>query len=242
MAIYIRGVLREWCPVSELLIQQIPATTLLAIAAIVLALLISVPAGFVAALNRGSVVDYLVTGMNGLAMAIPSFWLGLVLILIAAVTLHLLPVSGYVNPFQDPLDSAKHLILPAFTLAFEIAGVLARFTKSVVLDVLDSDYIRTGRGKGLPELVIDRRHVLPNALVTLVTILGLQFGRLLGGAVIIESVFAWPGVGLLLLNAVNNRDYLVVQGGLLLFVLLFMLINLLTDLTYRAIDPRVRLA
>jgi len=149
-------------------------------------------------------------------------------------------VSGYTSLGRDPADALKHLILPAVALAVQVAAILSRFLKSVTLDILHEDYVRGARAKGLSETRLILHHVMPNLLVTLTTVLGLQFGRLLGGVVVIESVFAWPGIGRLLLDALNNRDYVVLQGGLLLFVLLFLLINLLTDVAYGVLDPRMR--
>lgn len=228
--------------VRTLLWQRLPITAELAAAAMVLSLLIAVPSGIAAAVKQGSVVDYLVTSLNGLGLAIPPFWFGLLLIIVVALGFHWLPASGYTSPSQNLGEALKHLVLPTVTLAFQVAAILSRFMKSVTLDVLHEDYVRTARAKGVPERRVQLRHVLPNAMVTFMTVLGLQFGRLLGGAVVIESVFAWPGVGRLLLDAIGNRDYLVIQGGLLFFVLLFLVINLLTDLTYGVLDPRVRLA
>jgi len=227
--------------VTRLLLQRLPVTLELAIASILLSLVIAVPTGILAAIKQGSVFDYFVTGLNGLGLAVPPFWFGLILILVVALGFHWLPASGYADPSKGLGGALKHLILPTVTLSFQVAAILSRFMKSVTLDVLQEDYVRTARAKGVRERQVQIRHVLANSMVTFVTILGLQFGRLLGGVVIIESVFAWPGIGRLLLDAIGNRDYLVIQGGLLFFVLLFMIINLVTDLMYALLDPRVRL-
>jgi len=228
-------------PVLSLLGQRIPATAELAAAALALSLLVSFPLGLWAALREGSLVDYLVTGLSGFGLAIPPFWFGIILILVFALQLHLLPASGYSPSLTRPGPFLQHLAMPAATLALPTICTLTRFVKSAILDVMGLDYVRTARAKGVVERAVLSRHVVRNALVAIVTIVGLQIGRLLGGAVIIESVFAWPGVGQLLLDGILNRDYAVVQGGLLTFVFIFLVINLLTDLSYGFLDPRVRL-
>ncbi len=225
--------------VSRLLAQRLPVTAELAVGAILLSLL-GAATGIVAAVRRGSALDYAITSLNSIGLAVPPFWFGLLLIILFSLEAHWLPASGFTSMRQDFSGAIKHLILPTVTLAFQVAAILSRFMKSAVSDVLEEDYLRTARSKGAPERLVRVRHILPNAMVTLTTVLGLQFGRLLGGAVVIESVFAWPGVGRLLLDALGNRDYLVIQGGLLFFVLLFLLINLVTDLAYGILDPRVR--
>src|SRR5579871_2167158 len=207
-------------PVIQLLEERLPATMELAVAALVLALLVSLPLGILAAVKQASLVDYLVTGVSWLGLAVPTFWFGFVLILLFAIRLHLLPAS---------------------TLSLPVTCALTRFVKTAFADILDMDYVRTARAKGLSSPAILVRHELRNALISVVTVVGLDAGRLLGGAVIIESVFAWPGVGRLLLLAILNRDYAVIQGGLLMFVTAFMLINLLTDVSYGLFDPRVRI-
>jgi ABC-type dipeptide/oligopeptide/nickel transport system permease component len=225
--------------VSRLLAQRLPVTAELAVGAILLSLL-GAATGVVAAVRRGSALDYAITSLNSIGLAVPPFWFGLLLIMLFSLEAHWLPASGFTSMRQDFSAAIKHLVLPTVTLAFQVAAILSRFMKSAVTDVLEEDYLRTARSKGAPERLVRVRHILPNAMVTFTTVLGLQFGRLLGGAVVIESVFAWPGVGRLLLDALGNRDYLVIQGGLLFFVLLFLLINLVTDLAYGILDPRVR--
>jgi peptide/nickel transport system permease protein len=228
-------------PVTRLLGQRLPATAELACAALLIAVVVAFPLGLWAAVREGSTVDYLVTGLAGLGLAVPSFWFGIVLILAFALGLGWLPASGYAASLAQPGELLRHLALPAVTLALPTACTLTRFVKSAVLDVMELDHVRTARAKGLIEGMVLRRHVVRNALVTVGTVIGLQIGRLLGGAVIIESVFAWPGLGHLLLDAILNRDYAVVQGGLLTFVVVFLVVNLLTDLAYGFLDPRVRL-
>jgi peptide/nickel transport system permease protein len=227
-------------PVTGLLAQRLPATMALTAAALVLAVAVSIPMGTLAALRRGSPADYLVTGLTGLGLAVPTFWLGFMLVLIFAIILHWLPSSGTTGLLR-PGAYFSHLVLPAVTLAVPQGCALARFVKSALLDILNRDYVRTAKAKGVPGVRLLLRHELRNALVSIATVIGLNIGRLLGGAVIIESVFAWPGVGRLLLEAILNRDYALVQGALLVFILLFMAVNLITDLLYAVIDPRIRL-
>jgi peptide/nickel transport system permease protein len=185
--------------------------------------------------------DFAVSVFNALALGIPNFWLGLVLIIAFALLLGWLPPSGHVDFLESPLQSSRFLLLPAVTLAVQLAAVLARFLRSALLEVLREDYVRTARAKGLPEKRVIGGHALRNALIPLVTILGIQFGRLLGGAVIVEAVFAWPGLGTLAVTAVTARDYAVVQGVLMLLVSAFVLINLIVDILYGVLDPTVRL-
>lgn len=229
-------------PVGNLIAQRMPATLELAFAALCLALLIAIPTGIVAAIKRRGPADWLVSSFNAFAIAIPNFWLGILAILVFSLALGWLPPGGRVEMARDPVLGLKSLILPAVTLALSQAAVLSRFIKTSMLEVLYEDYIRTARAKGLPGRLVIQRHALRNSLIPLVTVLGMQFGRLLGGAVIVESVFAWPGVGRLILQGIGNRDYAVVQGALLLLVMTFVVVNLLTDFAYGYLDPRIRLA
>lgn len=227
-------------PVSELIAQRIPATLELAFAAMLLVLLIGLPTGVLSAVKQRSPVDWLVSSFNGLAIAIPSFWFGILAILLFALVLGWLPPGGRVNRMEDPVRALKSLLLPAFTLALHPAASLSRLVRASMLEVLHQDYVRTAHAKGLSQRVVIGRHALRNALVPVLTVLGLQFGRLLGGAVVVESVFAWPGLGRLILDAIGNRDYAVVQAALLLLVLIFIGVNLLTDLMYGVFNPRIR--
>lgn len=227
-------------PVSELILQRLPATVQLALAGLLIALTSGALTGILAALNQRRMLDWIVSSINAFAVAMPNFWFGILVILFFAVALRWLPPGGR-EPFaEDPVRALKFLLLPALTLAINQMAVLSRFVRSSVLDVLGDDYIRTARSKGLQERVVIARHVIPNAFIPVVTVLGIQIGRLVGGAVVIETVFAWPGVGRLLLQSVQSRDYTVVQGILLLLVTSFILANLLTDLLYGVLDPRVR--
>jgi peptide/nickel transport system permease protein len=228
-------------PVGALLGQRMPATIELTVAALVLSLLICMPAGIAAAITSGSPIDYAISALTGLGVATPTFWFGIILILVFAINFHWVPASGYSQPLTQPLQFLRHLILPSITLALPVASALTRFTRSAVLEVLKKDYVKTANGKGLSPRVVLTRHVMRNGLITVGTVVGLYLGGLLGGVVIIESVFAWPGIGSLLLDAMLNRDYAVIQGGLLLLVLVFSLVNLLTDVMYCSLDPRIRL-
>lgn len=228
-------------PVGELIAQRLPATVELTGAAFLLALVISLPTGIVSALRPRTGIDFGLTVFSTLSLAVPNFWLGILLIILLSLRLGWLPSGGRVMLAKDPLQALHHLLLPAFTLSLSLAAEFSRFLKCSMLEVLQEHYIRTARAKGLREVTIVVHHALRNALVPLVTVLGVRFGQLLGGAVIVESVFTWPGVGRLLLVAIQNRDYTVVQGTLLLLVMGFVLVNLFTDILYGFLDPRVRL-
>jgi ABC-type dipeptide/oligopeptide/nickel transport system permease component len=220
-------------PVRQLLGERIPATLELTAAALALALAFAVPLGVLAARHQGEPLDSATMGFSLLGISMPNFWLGPVLILVFSLWLGLAPVSG-----REGLAS---LVLPAVTLGTGLAAVLARMVRSSVLEVLAEDYIRTARAKGLSESAVLRRHALRNAWLPVLTLVGLQLGGLLGGAVITETVFAWPGVGSLLVEAIQSRDYAVVQACVLLISLAYILVNALTDLLYRWADPRIRL-
>jgi peptide/nickel transport system permease protein len=219
-------------PVARLLAERIPATLELALAALALALAIALPLGVVAARHRGGALDTGAMGFSLLGAAVPNFWLGPVLILVFSLWLGWTPVSGR--------EGAASLILPAITLGTGLAAVLARMVRSSVLEVLGEDYIRTARAKGLRESSVLWGHALRNAWLPVLTLIGLQLGGVLAGAVITETVFAWPGVGSLLIEAIQARDYPVVQACVLLISLTYVLVNALTDLVCAWADPRVR--
>jgi ABC-type dipeptide/oligopeptide/nickel transport system permease component len=229
-------------PVTELLGNALPATIELGTAAILFAVLIALPTGIIAAIWRQRPPDWICTVFNGLALGIPTFWMGILFIIVFALVLGWLPPGGRVELLRDPGQAWRSLLLPAITLGLPIGAALSRFIRAAMLEVLQEDYIRTARAKGVPNRRVILRHAFRNALIPIVTVLGIQFGRLLGGAVIVESVFAWPGVGRMILQAVLNRDYLLVQGALLLLVISFITINLIVDLLYGVLDPRIRLA
>ncbi len=219
-----------------------PATIELTLAAALLALAVALPLGLLAALHPRSWLDRAISAFNALAIGVPNFWLGILLILIFALHFPILPPGGRVPLDEDAIAGLKSLVLPTVTLASGLAAVLTRFIRSAMLEVLSEDYVRTARAKGLRANAVVRRHALRNALIPVITVLGIQLGRLLGGAVIVEAVFAWPGMGRLVVQAITSRDYIVVQGTLLLLVTVFILINLLVDIAYGFIDPRVRVS
>ncbi len=229
-------------PVSTLIAQRLPATLELGIAGLILMVVIAIPTGVLAAVNQRGPADWLVSSFNAFAIAIPNFWFGILAIILFALVLGWLPPGGQEDILSHPVTGLRFLILPAVTLALNQAAVLSRFVKASVLEVLYEDYVRTARSKGLRERLILQRHVLRSALVPVATVLGMQIGRLFGGAVIIESVFAWPGVGRLIVTSLNNRDYTVVQGVLLLLVVAFIFVNLATDIAYGYLDPRIRVS
>lgn len=247
---WIAGVLRgdlgrSWInnfPVAELIRQKLPATVALALGSMAVALLIAIPLGILPAIRPGSGIDRFAGLYNGLMLSIPTFWLGVLLVLVVSLRLGWLPPSGYVPFSEDPLGAIRLLILPSLTLGAYLSAIFARFLRSAIGDVLAQDYVRTAAGKGLPERAIVRGHVLRNALIPVVTMLGIQFGGLLGGAVIVEAIFDWPGLGRLLVTSISSRDYAVVQGTILLAAASFLVVNLLTDLTYGLLDPRIRTA
>ena len=219
-------------PVAELLLERLPATGLLAMATLVVTVLLALPLGIMAAVHRNTVWDSGAMGFSMLGVSIPNFWLGPLLILVFSLWLGWFPVSG-----QSGFGS---VVLPALTLGTGLTAVLSRMVRSSMLEVLGEDYIRTARAKGLPPHRVVLQHGLRNALLPVITLLGLQLGALLAGAVITETVFSWPGVGLLMIEAIQSRDYPVVQACVLLISLSYVIVNLLTDIAYAWIDPRIR--
>lgn len=226
--------------VESLILRSLPATLELTIGAMIVAIVVALPLGIISGMRPNSIFDVAATGFSLLGVAIPGFWLGLMLLLLISVKWNWLPPSGHVPLLEDPVASIRHLILPAITLGVGLAAPLARFVRSGMLDALGTDYIRTARAKGLPERLVVIRHALRNGLLSVVTIIGLEFGALLGGAVITESVFNWPGIGTLLLNAIKQRDYAMVQGTVLFISSIFIVVNLIVDLSYGLLDPRIR--
>ena len=229
-------------PVFPLLVGTLGPTALLAIAALAISLAIAIPAGVVAATRRNSAADYGASFLALCGLSMPSFWLGILLILAFSIYVPVFPASGYVSPLVDPLGHVRHLVLPALTLGAALAAATMRMTRATMLEVLRADYVRTARAKGLSRRSVVWGHALRNARIPIVTLLGIQLGQLLGGVVITETVFSWPGIGKLTVDAIFARDYPVVQGAVLLTATLFVLINLVTDLIYTALDPRVRLS
>lgn len=226
--------------VLQLIMLRLPATLELAIAALVLAVLISVPLGILAALKRGRWPDHLIMGFSTVSIAIPNFWFAILMLLLFSLWLGWLPAGGRPVAFlNDPVTSLRFLILPAFTLALFSSAVLVRFVRASMMEVLHQDYIRTARSKGLSRRVIIFKHALRNALIPAITALGVQLGNLLTGAIVLELIFAWPGLGQLILGAITGRDYQLVQGCIIIFVGIFVLVNLVTDIIYGVVDPRI---
>lgn len=228
--------------VLQLLLAALWPTALLSLAALAVSLLISIPAGIVAATRRNTIADYSASFVALCGLSMPSFWLGILLIMGLSIAWPIFPASGYVAPGEDMLAFLRHLVLPAITLGAALAAATMRMTRASMLEVLRADYVRTARAKGLTERSVVWNHALSNARMPIVTLLGIQLGQLLGGVVITETVFSWPGIGKLTVDAIFARDYPVVQGAVLVTATLFVLINLATDLIYTALDPRVRLS
>jgi peptide/nickel transport system permease protein len=221
-------------PISTILAQRLPATLELALAGLLVAIVIALPLGSIAALRKDTPWDHGAMGFSLLGVSVPNFAMGPLLILIFAVWLQWLPVSGR--------EASLSLVLPALTLGTALAAILARMIRSALLEVLNEDYIRTARAKGLRESAVVLKHALRNAALSVITILGLQLGTLLGGAVITETVFAWPGIGQLMVEAIQSRDYPLVQACILIISLAYVSVNTLTDILYAWLDPRIRLA
>ena len=234
--------LRTEQPVTTLLASKLPVTLELAVLALIIALLIGVPTGVISAVRKGTATDYAANVFALSGISIPHFWLGILLIMIFAVKLQWLPASGFVPLGEDVGQNLKTLILPAFVLGAGLSGVLMRHTRSAMLEVLRADYVRTARAKGLFPRTVILKHALRNALMPIVTLTTLLFGELLGGAVLTEQVFSIPGFGKMIVDAVFNRDYAVVQGVVLCVAIGFLLLNLLADVLYRLINPRLRTA
>jgi peptide/nickel transport system permease protein len=227
-------------PVTTTVLTALVPTLQLGLAVLFVSLCIAIPAGIIAAARRNSAADMAASVAALTGLSLPSFWLGILLIVALSIRVPLLPSSGYVPILTNPMDALRHLILPALTLGVAMAAATMRMTRAAMLDVLSMDYIRTARAKGLSRHRVVWRHALRNALLPVVTLVGLQLGQLLGGVVVTESVFAWPGIGKLTVDAIFARDYPVVQGAILVTATLFVLINLGTDLLYAVLDPRLR--
>jgi peptide/nickel transport system permease protein len=229
-------------PVLIEIVERFQATALLAGASLLISAVVGVTVGVLAAINRGGWIDRASMVLALISMSTPSFWLGMVFIIVFSLVLGVLPGSGMISPRGDGgvLDVLAHLILPALTLAAVPTAVISRLTRSSMLEVIGLDYVRTARGKGLSERRLVIRHVLPNALIGVATLVGIEAGYLLAGAVLVETVFAWPGLGSLLVTSILKRDFPLVQGGVMLIALSYVLINLATDLAYAYLDPRIR--
>jgi ABC-type dipeptide/oligopeptide/nickel transport system permease component len=215
-----------------LIAARLPATLQLTVTAMLLAIALAVPLGVLAATHRGSPIDLLAMGVALVGQSVPNFWLAIMMILLFAVSWGILPTSGR--------GGWAHVVMPATAIAINLMALLTRLVRSTMIEMLSEDYVRTARAKGLRELFVTSRHALPNALIPLVTVVGLQFGYILGGAVVIETIFTWPGVGLFTIQAILNRDYPVVQASVFILATAVVLINLTVDLLYVWLDPRIR--
>ncbi|MCC7282123.1 MAG: ABC transporter permease [Acetobacteraceae bacterium] len=227
-------------PVWQAIVERLPITLPLALFGLVLTVLIGVPAGVIAALRANSWVDQAVTALAMLGVSVPSFWLALMLIVLFGVHLEWLPTGGFVPFGQDPAAWARSMVLPSVSLALLQIGLLARITRGTMLEVLRQDFVRTARAKGLPGWMVIGKHALKNVMVPVVTVIGISFGLLLSGSIVIETVYGMPGIGRLMANAIFGRDYPVIQGGLLITGVMLVLLNLVVDILYAVIDPRVR--
>ncbi len=217
-----------------LIAARLPATLQLTVTAMLLAIVLAVPLGVLAATHRGGKIDLIAMGVALLGQSVPNFWLAIMMILLFAVSWGVLPTSGR--------GGFAHVVMPAAAIAINLMALLTRLVRTTMIEVLAEDYVRTARGKGLREVFVHTRHALPNALIPLVTVVGLQFGYILGGAVVIETIFTWPGVGLFTIQAILNRDYPVVQASVFILATAVVLINLAVDLLYVWLDPRIRVA
>jgi len=231
--------LRTHQPVTQAIGERLPATLELGLAALLWSLAVAIPLGTVAALRRGSLLDVLASGFTVAGVSVPNFFIGILLILLMGLALRLFPVGGFVPFTEDPFQNLRHLLLPALTLGTAGAAINMRFTRSSMIEVLGQDYIRTARAKGAPWLRVVRAHALKNALIPVVTVVGIQVGSIIEGALVTETVFSWPGVGKLAVDGIFGRDYPVIQGIVLIAALSYMVANLLVDLTYAYLDPRI---
>lgn len=227
-------------PVTDAIAQRIEPTAMLALFSTLVAVALGLSLGVIAAIRHNTVVDYAVMFVAMLGLSLPTFWLGLLMILLLAVNLQWLPAAGYVSITESPLDTLRYLVMPAVTLGFSQAAVIARMTRASMLDALREDFVRTARSKGLPERRVIVRHALRNAMMPILTVIGLSIATVAGGVVVTETVFNIPGAGRLVIESVQRRDYPVIQGAVIAVAFVYALINLLVDLSYLGLDPRVR--
>jgi len=228
-------------PISLELVSRIPATVYLAVVGITLSMLIAIPLGTIAAVRRNSKIDYAAQVSSLIGISIPEFWFAILCVLFFSLYLGWLPSSGYASPFEDPWASLKFLILPAAAIGFRQAAFTTRLTRSSMLDEMNKEYVDTARSQGLSERKVIFKYTLRNAMIPTITISGLQLANLLGGTVVLESIFAWPGIGRAIFEAILQRDYPLVQAGVLVLGCIVVVMNLLVDLTYRMLNPRVKL-
>ena len=245
--------IRQGVPVSQLVFQRIPATLELAFVSVLIAVILGIPLGIFAAVKRGTIWDYISMIAALIGVSMPSFWLGLLLLSRIALHVDFLPMFGRDGSVIGGLwilltkwdgsvllDGVRHIILPALSIGISMMAIIARLTRSSLLEILGNDYIRTAHAKGLARYVVIFKHALRNALLPIITIVGIQFGAMLGGAIVTETVFAWPGLGRLIINAISQRDFPIIQGGVLMMAVIFTTVNLLVDISYALVNPRIR--
>lgn len=225
--------------VIDLIMERFPNTVVLAFAALLIAVIVGIPAGIFAAIKQNSIIDYLVMLISLVGVSMPIFWLGIMLVLFFSVNLGWLPATGMGNLDEGGWAFIKHLILPAVALATIPMATFARITRSSMLEVISQDYIKTARSKGIKEYLVIGKHAFKNSLTPILTVLGMQISNLLGGAVLTETIFSWPGMGRLVVDAIDKRDFVVVQGVVIFIALLFVIINLLVDIMYKVVNPKV---
>lgn len=233
--------LRSRRPIFEVIFERYPATLYLALTALLTGVLIAIPMGVIAAMRQNTSVDYAAMGFALWGIAVPNFWLALMLIVLFSLKLGWLPSIGYASPLENPWLFLQHVFLPAIVMGTDLAAPLTRYIRAEMLEQLTQDYVRTAWAKGLPARMVIVRHALKNSLIAAVTVIGLQTARLLGGSTIVETVFSWPGVGRLLIEGIYSRDYPIVQGAVLLIAVTFVFINLFVDIVYKWLDPRIKL-
>jgi peptide/nickel transport system permease protein len=233
--------LRSRTPIFEVILERYPATLYLAVTALITGLVIALPTGVIAAIRQNKAPDYAAMGFALWGIAMPNFWLALMLIVLFSLKLGWLPSIGYASPLDDPFRFLQHVFLPAIVMGTDLAAPLTRYIRAEMLEQLKQDYVRTAWAKGLPSRRVIVRHALKNSLIAAVTVVGLQTARLLGGSTIIETVFSWPGVGRLLIEGIYSRDYPIVQGAVLIIAVTYVFINLIVDIIYKWLDPRIKL-
>jgi len=233
--------LRSRRPIFEVIFERYPATIYLAVIALMTGIVIAIPAGVIAAIRQNTGADYAAMGFALWGIAMPNFWLALMLIVVFSLHLGWLPSIGYANPLEAPLRFLQHACLPAIVMGTDLAAPLTRYIRAEMLEQLKQDYVRTAWAKGLPSRMVIVRHALKNSLIAAVTVVGLQTARLLGGSTIVETVFSWPGIGRLLIEGIYSRDYPIVQGSVLLIAVTYVFINLIVDIAYKWLDPRIKL-
>ena len=226
-------------PVTETISERYSVTVSLTLFSVIVAVVVGVPTGIIASINQGRLIDWLVTSSALLWLSLPTFWIALYMIFLFSVRLKWLPLAGYVPLRENPIDFLKHLTLPGITMGLGFSGIVARFTRTSMLEVLRQDYITTARAKGLRDRLVLMRHALRNALIPILTMIGIGVGDMLGGAVIVELVYNMPGVGRMIVDAIKRRDYPVIQGGVFVMTATYLAVNLVVDVLYARVDPRV---